>query len=35
MAAAKRGFAAMTKEKRSAIARKGGMSSHKGRRTTK
>lgn len=34
MAAAKRGFAAMSKEKQREIARKGGMSSHKNRGTT-
>jgi len=34
MAAAKRGFAAMSKEKQREIARKGGASSRKGRATT-
>ncbi|HUP26605.1 MAG TPA: KGG domain-containing protein [Candidatus Limnocylindrales bacterium] len=35
MAGAKRGFAAMDKEKQREIARKGGSMSHKNRRTTK
>lgn len=34
MAGAKRGFAAMDKEKQREIARKGGASSHKNRRSS-